>query len=70
MSIRPYSKKELALAYAPYLSMSGALNRLARWISINKKLTDALNEMGYDRNQRFFTTEQVRLIFEYLGEPC
>lgn len=69
MQIKPYTKKELALAYAPCLSMSGALNRLASWINGNTQLYAALANSGYQRNHRVFTSYQVRLIFDYLGEP-
>jgi len=69
MKIQSYSKKELALAYAPNLSMSGALNRLAAWISHNPPLVKALDDTGYTIKQRVFTCKQVELIFEYLGEP-
>lgn len=69
MKVQPYSKKELALAYAPNISMSGALNRLAAWIKHNPQLVSALQQTGYTSNQRVFTSKQVELIFEYLGEP-
>lgn len=69
MQIKSYTKKELALAYAPCLSMSGALNRLASWINGNSELSSALLRSGYQTRQRVFTSYQVRLIFEYLGEP-
>lgn len=69
MQIKSYTKKELALAYAPCLSMSGALNRLASWINGNRELMTALLRSGYQTRQRVFTSYQVRLIFDYLGEP-
>ena len=67
--IRPYYKSELAEAYAPCLSLGAALNRLAHWIDTNTELTEALAQTGYRRTQRVFTSRQVALIFEYLGEP-
>ena len=67
--VRPYYKSELAKAYAPYLAPGSALNRLAHWISLNAPLSQALAETGYRRSQRLFTSRQVALIFEYLGEP-
>jgi hypothetical protein len=45
------------------------LNRLAHWIDLNTPLSEALAQTGYRRNQRLFTSRQVALIFEYLGEP-
>jgi len=69
MQIHPYTKKELALAYAPNVSMSAALNRLSLWLRTNPELWDALIRSGYRPTQRYFTSYQVRLIFDYLGEP-
>lgn len=67
--IRPYYKGELAKAYAPNLADGSALNRLTHWIRLNAPLTEALAQTGYRRTQRVFTSRQVALIFEYLGEP-
>lgn len=67
--VRPYYKSELAQAYAPYLAPGSALNRLASWIKWNVPLTEALAQTGYRTKQRMFTSRQVALIFEYLGEP-
>ena len=69
MEIKSYTKKELALAYSPNLTMVSALNRLAIWITGNEDLLSALQRSGYSKNQRIFTSYQVRLIFEFLGEP-
>ena len=67
--IRPYYKSELAQAYAPDISLGSALNRLALWIKTNKQLTEALRKTDYRVTQRMYTSRQVALIFEYLGEP-
>ena len=67
--IRPYYKSELAQAYAPDISMGAALNRLASWIRTNTQLSEALKQTNYRVTQRMFTSRQVALIFEYLGEP-
>ena len=69
MEIRPYYKSELAEAYGPNLCYRSALNRLATWIRTNHKLTEALKVTDYRPSQRMFTSRQVALIFEYLGEP-
>ena len=69
MKIRPYYKSELAEAYAPFLTPNAALNRLAHWIQLNTPLSEALAQTGYYRKQKVFTSRQVALIFEYLGEP-
>ena len=67
--IRPYYKRELAQAYAPDISLGAALNRLASWIRTNTQLSEALKQTNYRVTQRMFTSRQVALIFEYLGEP-
>ena len=69
MKVRPYYKSERAQAYAPDVCTRTALNRLAIWIRTNKKLTEALRETDYRASQHMFTSRQVALIFEYLGEP-
>ena len=70
MRIRPYYKSELAQVYAPDISLGAALNRLALWIKTNTQLSEALKQTDYRVTQRMFTSRQVALIFEYLGEPC
>ena len=67
--IRPYYKSELAQAYVPDISLGAALNRLASWIRTNTQLSEALKQTNYRVTQRMFTSRQVALIFEYLGEP-
>ncbi len=67
--VRPYSKSELARAYAPDIAPTSALNRLAQWIKLNKPLNEALRETGYYARQHVFTSRQVELIFHYLGRP-
>lgn len=67
--IRPYYKSELAEAYAPDICPRAALNRLALWIKKNTALTEALKQTDYRPRQQLFTSRQVALIFEYLGEP-
>ena len=67
--VRPYSKRELAMAYAPEISPVSALNRLAEWMRYNDRLTRELGDTGYRPRQRVFTCLQVELIFRYLGRP-
>jgi hypothetical protein len=69
MKVRPYFKSELAQAYAPDITTGAALNRLAQWIKTNSHLMEALKQTDYRPSQRMFTSRQVALIFEYLGEP-
>ncbi len=63
------SKSELAMAYAPNLTVQGAVNRLMDWIRRNSELTDALYRTGYRKQQKMLTSLQVRTICSYLGEP-
>lgn len=67
--IKPYYKRDLAVAYAPDITPSSALNRLAAWIHHHKVLYRALIESGYTDRQRIFNSVQVELIFLYLGRP-
>ena len=60
--VRPYSKRELAMAYAPEISPVSALNRLAEWMRYNDRLTRELGDTGYRPRQRVFTSLQVELI--------
>ena len=69
MKIQSYSKSQLAQAYAPNIGQRAALNRLASWIRMNRKLSEALAETDYVSTQRIFTSRQMELIFHYLGEP-
>ena len=62
-------KSELAQAYAPDITLKAALNRLALWIKTNTQLTEALTQTSYRSTQQIFTSRQVALIFEHLGEP-
>lgn len=67
--VRPYSKSELAHAYAPEIGERSALNRLSRWLRRNELLYQALTQTSYHASQHVFTSKQVGLIFEYLGRP-
>ena len=67
--VRPYYKRELAVAYAPDIEPISALNRLASWFKTNKQLTAALQQTNYNPRQQVFTSMQVELIFKYLGRP-
>lgn len=67
--VRPYSKSELAQAYAPEIGERSALNRLSRWIRFNEVLSGALQSTGYRQTQQIFTSKQVELLFTHLGRP-
>lgn len=67
--IRVYGRQELAQEYNPRVNPEVAWRRLKGWIALNKQLSQALQEAGYNPEKRLFTPKQVALIFEYLGEP-
>lgn len=69
MKLKSYSKKELALAYAPDLTLTSALRRLRQWINDDHPLLEALTQAGYRPEQRIFTIKQVEIIFNFIGEP-
>ena len=55
--VKPYYKRDLAVAYAPDITPVAALNRLSSWVHHHKVL------------YRMFNSVQVELIFRYLGRP-
>ena len=67
--LRAYGKAELAQLYSPGASRASALRLLNKYLHAADGLLDALQRTGYTRGSRHFTRYQVRLIFEYLGEP-
>jgi len=67
--VRSMSKTELAMAYAPNLTVQAAVNRLMQWIRHNPELAEDLQRTGYRKTQKLFTSLQVRTIVSYLGEP-
>ena len=69
MDMKTTMDTELAQAYAPDIAPTSALNRLARWIKLNKALSEALQNAGYYSRQHVFTSWQVELIFAHLGRP-
>ena len=68
-TLRAYGKAELAQLYSPGASRASALRLLNKYLHATDGLLDALQRTGYTRGSRHFTRYQVRLIFEYLGEP-
>ena len=67
--LRAYGKAELAQLYSPAASRASALRLLNKYLHATDGLLEALQRTGYTRGSRHFTRYQVRLIFEYLGEP-
>lgn len=69
INIRAYTKKELALRYFPDSNPRTAVNHLMAWIYRCSQLWEQLEATGYLKSSKAFTPRQVRLIFEFLGEP-
>lgn len=69
MRTGPYAKQELAMLYFPDADPRTATNHLMRWINRCDPLVEALGRIHYRRTTKYFTSTQVRLIMEYLGEP-
>ena len=69
MKIKSYPKSELALMYFPDSDPHVALNRLNCWIKRCTPLVEALVACNQSRHAKFFSSQAVRQIVEYLGEP-
>ena len=67
--IRSMRKKELAIMYAPGLTIKSATNRLCQWLHANKPLMQELYDTHYRETQHILTSKQVEIIIRYLGEP-
>lgn len=68
--IRAYTKKELALCYFPESqNPHTAVGHLMRWITHCAPLYCELQQGGYQKNSKWFSPREVRLITEFLGEP-
>jgi|GEM_PF-3267978 len=61
--VKRYTKSELARLY------NRPLNTVMRWIHSDEELMQELHKSGYKKSQKELKKEQVRIIFEYLGEP-
>ena len=62
-------KAQLALAYAPEISVKGALKRFHEWLHSSSTLLAELVANGYRDRQKYFTPLQVQIIYRHLGEP-
>ena len=61
--VKRYTKSELASLY------QRPVNTLMRWIHGDIDLMCELKTNGYNKYQKEFKKEQVRIIFKHLGEP-
>lgn len=67
--LRVYSKQELAMLYFPNSTPRVAVNHLRSWIYRCKPLHTALKGGHHNKHAKFFTSTEVGLIIDYLGEP-
>lgn len=65
----PIYKVELAMLYAPKASPSYAIKILRTLINQDSELVEMLEKLNFRKHSHLVTPKQVRLIFEYLGEP-
>ena len=69
IAARTFGRTELAQLYSPDLTAEAAWKKLKRWITLNRDLTQELQQLGYTPSQRSFTPKMVEHIFYWLGEP-
>lgn len=69
MTIKSYSKQELALLYFPDSDPSAALKRLKRWINRIPELRDSIRKDSMGEHAKFWSRTQVKQIVAYLDEP-
>ncbi len=67
--VRAYGYGELAQLYFPNVSKQSATVQFRRWIVVNEKLKEALNDSGFQKFQKLLTPKQVEIITKFLGEP-
>jgi hypothetical protein len=59
----------MAMLYFPGLHILSARKKFMRWLMNCPDLMEKLYASGYCHTQKLFNVRQVKLIFEYLGEP-
>lgn len=66
-----YTKFQIALQYFPDSidAPNNAVQRLRRAILRNRALLTELRKIGYNAKSKVFTSRELALIYEYLGEP-
>lgn len=66
-----YTKFQIALQYFPESidTPNNAVQRLRKALLRNKELLAELQNVGYNAKSKVFTSRELALIYEYLGEP-
>jgi hypothetical protein len=67
MTIRTYTKAELAMLYCPDRPVTLAVKTLRRWIQHHPTLMDELRAVGYQPRRKHFMPKEVEMIMERLG---
>jgi hypothetical protein len=67
--IRSYGYCELAMLYFPNSTKKSASVQLRKWIKLNTKLMQKLNNHSFKPGLRILTPKQVGIIIQHLGEP-
>jgi hypothetical protein len=67
--IRPYLKEELATMYHPQMEPKSAMGKMRRWINLNPELKRKMNETQLCAQMRRYTSRQVAILIDFLGEP-
>ncbi len=67
--IKNYTKKELALMFFPDSDPRTAVRHLMSWIKRNKAISDYLAENSHNQFSKYFTSREVGVIINNLGEP-
>lgn len=68
-SIRACSKSELAQRYMPHIQPASARRTMRAWIEKNAAFKAALKQAGYTEKAVILTPAQIRIHYDFLGEP-
>lgn len=60
-------RRELAVYYFPNITPTAAVNRLRRWIISDPRLLRDLVRAGYQKRQRVFTPQVMRVFRRYFS---
>ena len=67
--IRSYYKTDLAQMYHPNVKVASAMRKMRRWINRNAELKRRLQEVQINALNHSYTSKQVAILIEFLGEP-
>ena len=67
--IKNYTKAELAMMFFPDSQPRTAVRHLMSWIKRNRAISKYFEEHEHNPFSKFFTSREVRVIIDNLGEP-